>query len=206
VLRLIPKDEEFFDFFERTAANLHEAAILLDRFMTEFTDVEDRARQIHNAEHSGDNFTREAIEKLHKTFITPFDREDIYVLVCRMDDALDQMDAAAARMVLYKVKEPTDDARALGKVLIKSTQILKEIMPMLRSLKQPQVVLNRCLEAHAQEAEADRIEQRALARLFETADPVEVIKWKDIYEDLETATDRCEDVANVIEAIVLRHA
>jgi uncharacterized protein Yka (UPF0111/DUF47 family) len=91
-------------------------------------------------------------------------------------------------------------------VLIKSTQLLKDIMPMLRSLKQPQVVLNRCLEVHAQEAEADRIEQRALARLFETSDPIEVIKWKDIYEDLETATDRCEDVANVIEAIVLRHS
>ena len=101
---------------------------------------------------------------------------------------------------------PTADARALGKVIIKCTELLKEIMPMLRNLKQPQLVMNRCLEVHSQEAEADRIEQHGLAKLFEKSDPIEVIKWKDIYSDLETATDRCEDVANVIESIVLRHS
>ena len=206
MFRLMPRDEEFFDFFERAAANLHQAAVLLDRFMTEFTDVEDRARQIHNAEHSGDNFTREAIEKLNRSFITPFDREDIHLLVSRMDDALDEMDAAVARMVLYRVKEPTDDARAIGKVLIRSTELLKEIMPMLRTMKQPQIILNRCLEVHSQESEADRLEQHGLAKLFETSDAIEVIKWKDIYSALETATDRCEDVANVIESIVLRQS
>jgi hypothetical protein len=202
----MPKDEEFFDFFERAAANLYEAAVLLDRFMTDYTDLENRARQIHNAEHSGDNFTREAMEKLNRSFVTPFDREDIHELVCRLDDALDQMDAAVARMVLYRVPAPTEDARALAKILIKATEILKEVMPQLRTMKQPQVILNRCLEIHAQEAEADRIEQHAIAKLFQTAEPIEVIKWKDIYEDLETATDRCEDVANVIEQIVLRHS
>lgn len=202
----LPRDSAFFDLFERAAANLHEGALLVDRFLTDYTDVEDRARQIHNTEHTGDNFTREAIEKLNRTFITPFDRESIHELVCRMDDALDQMDAAVQRMVLYRIHQPTEDARKLGKVLIKATELLKEIMPMLRNMKHPQVILNRCLEVHSQEAEADRIEQHGLAKLFETSDPIEVIKWKDIYSDLETATDSCEDVANVIESIVLRQS
>lgn len=207
MFRFLPRDEGFFDFFERAASNLHEAALLLDKFMTDYDDLEDRAKQIHNREHTGDVFTREAIEKLHRTFMTPFDRGDIHRLVSRMDDVLDLMDAAARKLVLYRVDKPTDDAKNLAKVLIEQTRTLKNLMPMLRTLKEPQTILNLCLELHTHESEADRIFEHGLARLFQhTQNPIEVIKWKDIYADLETATDRCEDVANVIEGIILQNS
>ncbi len=207
MVRLLPQDEGFFDLFERAADNLQEAGRLLDQFLTDFTDVANKARQINNVEHAGDHLTREAIEKLNRTFLAPFDREEIHALVCRMDDVLDHIDEAASRLVLYRVDKPTEDARALGKVLRKSTSLIRELMPLLRNLKQPQLVLNKCLQIQQQESEGDRIEQHGLAALFDNKmDAVEIIKWKDIYGDLEKATDSCSDVANVVESIVIRHS
>jgi len=206
VFNLMPRDEAFYDFFERAAGNLRSAAQLLDHLMHHYSDIEDQAKQFHNVEHSGDRFTQEAVDRLDRTFITPFDRDDILVVVQLIDDVLDQMDEAVSRMVLYKVAQPTEEAKALAGLLVRATGTIHEIMPMLRKLKQPQVILNRCLEIHAIEAEADRIEQRALARLFESANPIEVIKWKDIYADLEAATDSCQRLSFVIQSIVVRHS
>ena len=124
-----------------------------------------------------------------------------------MDDVLDEIDEAVNRMMLYRVAKPTDDARALGKVLVACATLIHEMMPLLRNLKQPQQILNKCLEVPRQESEGDRIEQHGLAVLFESdRDAIEIIKWKDIYSDLESATDSCQDVANVIESIVIRHS
>ncbi len=205
---LMPKDDAFFDFFERAASNLLECAKLVDDFMTNYTELEDRANQIHNLEHNGDHLTREAIEKLNRTFITPFDREEIHELVCRLDDVIDRMDEAVDRMVVYRIKAPTEDAKKLAKVLVKATTTICEMMPLMRTLaRQPQVILNKCLEMHAHESEGDRIERHGLAALFNGGhDPVDIIKWKDVYTDLEEATDRCADVANVVESIVLQHS
>ncbi len=207
MVRLLPQDEGFFDLFERAADNLQEAGRLLDQFLTDFTDVANKARQINNVEHAGDHLTREAIEKLNRTFLAPFDREEIHALVCRMDDVLDHIDEAVNRMVLYRINAPSEDARALGKVLTIATTLIRELMPLLRNLKQPQLVLNKCLQIQQQESEGDRIEQHGLAALFDNKmDAVEIIKWKDIYGDLEKATDACSDVANVVESIVIRHS
>jgi len=204
---LLPKDEAFFDLFDRMAGTVHEGALLLSAMLGDFTEVEEKAKQIRNVEHSGDHLTREAIEKLNRTFITPFEREEIHELVCRMDDILDSMENAANRLSLYRIDKPTPDAIALGKVLVNCTELLRQAVPMLRQIKKPQEMLNLCLAVHKEESEGDRIEQHGLAGLFERRqDPIEIIKWKDIYSDLEQATDRCADVANVIESIVLRHA
>jgi predicted phosphate transport protein (TIGR00153 family) len=207
VVRLLPQDEGFFDLFERAADNLHQAGKLLDGFLTDFSDVSNKAKQINHVEHAGDHLTREAIEKLNRTFLAPFDREEIHALVCRMDDVLDHIDEAVNRMVLYRVSAPTDDAKALGKVITASTGLIRELMALLRNLKQPQVVLNTCLQIQQLESEGDRIEQHGLAALFDhKLDAIEIIKWKDIYGDLEKATDACSDVANVVESIVIRHS
>jgi len=207
VVRLLPQDEGFFDLFERAAANLVEGATLLDRLVADFNDVAQKAKQINNVEHAGDHLTREAIEKLNRTFLAPFDREEIHELVCRMDDVLDKIDEAVNRMVVYRVSRPSDDAKALARVLVTSATLIHEMMPLLRNLKQPQQLLNKCLEVQKQESEGDRIEQHALATLFDSQrDAIDIIKWKDIYGDLESATDSCQDVANVIESIVIRHS
>lgn len=205
-MRLMPRDEGFFDLFEHVARTLVEAAQRLDEFMVSFDDVVNRATQIHNLEHSADHLTREAIEKLHRTFITPFDRDAIHALFCRLDDVLDRIDEAADRMVVYRIPEPTQDARLLAKVLLKAATAIQETMPLLRNMKQKQVILNKCLDIHTLESEGDRIERHGLAALFEGNEPIDVIKWKDIYSDLEEATDRCADVANVIESIVVSHS
>jgi uncharacterized protein Yka (UPF0111/DUF47 family) len=203
----LPRDETFFDFFERMAANLDEAARLLDAFMDDYTDLQAKCACIHDVEHHGDLLTRESIETLNRTFITPFDREEIHELVCRLDDVLDRIDEAANRMVVYRIEKPTADAKALAKVLVNCTGLIKTLMPQLRSLKSPQVIINHCGEIHKQETEGDRVEQHGLAALFEsTVDPIYVIKWKDIYKDLEEATDKCADVANVVESIVIRNS
>ena len=205
-MRLLPQDEGFFDLFERAADNLQEAGRLLDRFLDDYTDLANKAKQINNVEHAGDHLTREAIEKLNRTFLAPFDREEIHELVCRMDDVLDRMDEAVSRMVVYRIKKPTDDCRALGRVLVNATTLIRELMPLLRNLKQPQLILNKCLQIQQEESEGDRIEQHGLAALFDNKmDAVDIIKWKDIYGDLEKATDACSDVANVVESIVIRH-
>jgi predicted phosphate transport protein (TIGR00153 family) len=204
---LIPKEMVFFDLFEEAAKNAHEGALALLDLLNDFKDVPAKVKKIKDIEHAGDKITHTTIEKLNQTFITPLDREDIHELICRIDDILDLIDTAVARMHLYKVKEPTDDAKALARVLVDATKIITELLPKMRSMKLSSSLLQHCIEIHTKENEGDRIEQHALAALFENGhDPIFIIKWKDIYEELEAATDRCEDVANVIEGIVLKNA
>ncbi len=203
----IPKDESFFDLFERAASNVNDGARALVEFLEKFDNLAERAKRIKDIEHAGDEITHETVERLNRTFVTPLDREDIHQLICRLDDVLDMIDTAVNRMVLYKIKEPTKDAVLLAHCLLHQTALIQESMPMLHSMKNLDQVQQKGRMIHTQENEADRIEQHALASLFETGvDPIEVIKWKDIYEELEAATDRCEDVANVIEGIILKNA
>jgi hypothetical protein len=204
---LIPKEQVFFDLFEQAAKNVHEGALALQDLLENFRDVTEKAKKVKDIEHAGDKITHTTIEKLNKTFITPLEREDIHELICRLDDILDLIDTATSRMVLYKIDKPSEDAKALGKVLVHATKIITELVPQLRNLKHTDALIQQCIAIHTQENEGDRIEQHALAALFENAhDPVLIIKWKDIYEDLESATDKCEDVANVVEGIVLKNA
>ena len=207
MFRLLPKDETFFDLFEKAAGNAHKAAKLLVDLFDHYEDVADKVRQIKNVEHAGDQLTHHTIERLNKTFITPIDREDIHELICRIDDVVDFIDTAVNRMLVYKIPKPTDDAKALARVLQRATDILVRAVGQLRNMKNPDAIIQSCIEVHTQENEGDRIEHHALAALFENGhDPMDVIKWKDIYEELESATDRCEDVANILETIVLKNA
>jgi predicted phosphate transport protein (TIGR00153 family) len=204
---LIPKEMIFFDLFEEAAKNAHQGAVALVDLLEDFRSVPEKVRKIKDIEHAGDKITHTTIEKLNQTFITPLDREDIHELICRIDDIIDLIDSAVARMHLYKIDKPTEDAKALARVLVKATQIIIELLPKMRNLKLSSSLLQDCIAIHTQENEGDRIQQHALASLFENGhDPIFIIKWKDIYEELEAATDRCEDVANVIEGIVLKNA
>ena len=204
---LVPKEMVFFDLFEQAAKNAHEGALALAELLDDFRDVPAKVKRIKDIEHAGDKITHATIEKLNQTFITPLDREDIHELICRIDDILDLIDTAVARMHLYKIDRPTDDAKALARVLVDATRIITDLLPKMRNLRLSSSLLQHCIEIHTQENEGDRIEQHALASLFENGhDPIFIIKWKDIYEELEAATDRCEDVANVIEGIVLKNA
>ena len=202
-----PRENVFFDLFAKSAQNAHTAANLLDQLLNDFQDVPNRVRQIHNVEHQGDEFTHQILEYLAKTFITPLDREDIHTTATRLDDVVDQMNTAANRLELFKVKVIPDDAKALGQVLVKSTRLLIDAFEHLSNLKKPQVILNICIEIHTQENEGDRLMQHALACLFDSPNPdaIEIIKWKDIFQILEKATDRCEDVADVLQTIVVKH-
>ena len=206
MFNLIPKEAAFFDLFEKAAANAHAGTLSLVEFLERFDDLPERARRIKELEHVGDELTHETIDRLNKTFITPIDREDIHELVGRVDDILDLIDTAADRICLFKIERPIDEAKELARCLVRQTELLREMMPYLRNMKNADAVRQKVREVHRLESEADRIEHKALAALFETSpDPMNVIKWKNIIEILEAATDRCEDVANVIEGIVLKN-
>lgn len=207
MFNLLPKDDAFFVIFAKAAENAHQCTQALLDFLEHFDDLEGRMRRIKELEHIGDELTHETIEALNKTFITPFDREDIHEFVCRLDDILDRVDTAVDRICLFKIEEPMEEAKQLARCLVRSTALIKEMVPHLRDTKDPDAVRQRVREVHRLESEADTIERQALLRLFENnPDPIHVIKWKNIIEVLESATDKCEDVANVIEGIVLKNA
>lgn len=207
MFNLIPKDEGFFVLFEKAADNAHQCTLALLEFLERFDDLEGRMRRIKELEHIGDELTHETIERLNKSFITPIDREDIHELVCRIDDILDRIDTAVDRICLFKVSAPMEEAKQLARCLVRSTELIREMLPELRDVRDPDEVRRRVREVHRIESEADTIERQALLRLFENnPDPIHVIKWKNIIEVLESATDKCEDVSNVIEGIVLKNA
>ncbi len=206
MFNFIPKEQVFFDLFEKAAGNAHECTGALVEFLERFDDLGGRARKVKDLEHIGDELTHETIERLNQTFITPLDREDIHELIGRVDDILDLVDTAVDRIVLFKIDKPIQPAKDLAQCLVRSTALIRDMMPMLRNMKGVDVVRQKAREVHRLENEADRIEQVALASLFENGeDPKYIIKWMNIIEMLETATDRCEDVANVIEGIVLKN-
>lgn len=205
--KLMPRSDEFFDDFDRQADATVEGTRLLRELLENFRDVPEKVKRIKEVEHLGDEITHHAFERLHKQFITPFDRAEIHRLLSRIDDVLDLADGAAERMQLYEITDVPPEARELGRVLNEATLKMREAVGALRAIKRPAVILEACKEINRLENEGDRFLRRGLANLFKSgADPLSVIKWKEIYELLESATDRCEDVANVIEGVVLEHS
>jgi hypothetical protein len=203
-VQLIPRDQKFYDIFREQAENIHKAAAKLVALFDDFQEVEKHISEIKFLEHKGDQLTHALMKKLNRTFITPFDREDIHALGSALDDVLDLVDAAASRMTTYNVKKVTPGAQQLAKVILHGTEIIVEAVAQL---KHPQNMLEYCEQLTLLEEEADRIKGECVARLFEnSADPIEVIKWKEIYEVLEATTDKCEDVADVLESVVLKAA
>jgi predicted phosphate transport protein (TIGR00153 family) len=171
------------------------------------TDLEARAERVKQIEHECDEITHAVVEGLHKTFITPIDRNDIYTLITRMDDIMDLVEAAADRLSLYDMKVMTKEAGDLARCLVSSAEHVLGAVTGIRTIGKPDGILEHCIEINRLENVADTILRSALARLFrDEKDPISVIKWKEIYETLESATDRCEDVANIIEGVVLENS
>jgi uncharacterized protein len=205
---LFPREaNEFFDFFERHAACTVDAARSLKTMLDDPSGAEAQAKRIHEIEHDGDQITHHAIETLHQTFLTPIDRGDVHRLITRLDDVLDLVDSTAERLWLYDLREVEPEARSLGDVVLSATLEVQRAMKSLRNLKDRDAILRTCMEINRLENEGDALIRRAVARLFQEArDPIHVIKWKEIYDYLEGAIDRCEDVANVIEGVALEYA
>ena len=205
--RFLPRETSFFDFFEQHAALTIEGSKEFLTLVTTGTNIATRCRRISDIEHETDTITHRCVEALHKTFITPIDRDSIHRLITRMDDVMDFVEAAAERLDLYELTVMTGDVRDLADVLHRSAQQVEAAVRGLRTLRDPQATLKLCIDINRLENEADAILRRSVARLFkEEKDPIFVIKWKEVYENLESATDRCEDVANIIEGVILEHA
>jgi uncharacterized protein len=205
--RLMPKSDEFFDDFDRQAAATVEGAKLLDQLLADFTEVQQKVKAIKDVEHKSDEITHRAFERLHRQFITPFDRAEMHRLLSRIDDVLDLTDAAAERLVRYEITSVPQQAKDLAAVLVKSCETMQEAVRSLRHIKKPQQIFAFCREVKRLETEADYLLRSSLALLFKSgSDPLTVIKWKEIYDLIESATDSCLDVANVIEGVVLEHS
>ena len=205
-MKLFPKEIDFFEIFDRTSLNITKAASRLVDLMENFDDLETRAKEIHEIEQDSDMLTHDIMKKLNKTFITPIDREDLYSLASRLDDVIDLIWAVADRIAVFKVREPMPEALAMSKDLLTTTEVMQKAVKKLRE-KNYAHIQEYCIEINRLENRIDRGFRDALGKLFEDVkDPILIIKWKEIYEHLEDASDRCEDVANVLEGIVLKYA
>ena len=203
----IPRQHRFFDLFEESVGNMVKAAQELKEMVDKWEDVTESADEITKLEHRGDTITHEIMEQLHRTFVTPFDREDIAVLAHTMDDVTDFINAAAGTMLRYKIDAPSQRAKELADIIVQAALEVERAIPQLRHRAELENVLTRCVEINRLENVADRVFHAAQAELFEdTADMAEVIKWREIYEYMESATDRCEDVSDVLEGVALKYA
>ena len=203
--RLLPRETSFFDFFENHAAKTVEGAEELLSLASTGANIGAKAKRIKEIEHECDTITHHCVEALHKTFITPIERDDIYRLITRMDDIMDFVEAAAERLALYKLEKMTPELKDLADVLVRSTKELAEALKLLRNLEHTDAIVKKCIDVNRLENEADAILRRSVARLFkDEKDPITVIKWKDIYETMETVTDRCEDAANVLQNVIVK--
>jgi predicted phosphate transport protein (TIGR00153 family) len=202
--RLIPREERFFDDFVALAEQIQRGAGLLLEMLAPEQPLWDKADEIKEVEHKCDFLTHQVIQRLHRTFVTPLDREDIHSLARSLDDVMDAIDASAAIIRLYHIKTVRPDARELGRIIFASTE---QVVKAMKALERRTGVAEPAVEINRLENEADRAHQNAVRTLFEEErDPVVIIKWKEILDFLEDATDRCEDVANVLEGVVVKHA
>ena len=205
--RLLPFEGKFFELFNALAGETVQASRELASLMESFDDIERRAFAIETIEKRGDKITHETIETLHKTFVTPLDRDDIHQLVTRMDDILDLIEDCAQSISLYNVRTATPEMKRLAEICVGCAEKVQAGVGGLSNLKDPRAILAVCADIDKLESEADRVMRAAIAKLFrEEPDAKQIIKLRSIYELLETITDRCEDVANIIEGIVLENA
>lgn len=205
--KLMPKSDEFFDDFDAQCAVTVEGAKMLYELLSDYRDVATRVQALKDVEHRGDEVTHTAFNRLHQQFITPFDRGQIHSLLSRIDDVLDLTNAAAARLHYYEIPASLPDATELARLLVLSTQKVQEVVAALRLIKKPEQILAGCKEIKRLETQADEALRAGVGRLFKSgADTLLIIKWKEIYDLIETATDKCQSVANVIEGVVLEHS
>ena len=203
----IPREEKFFDLFEKAARNIVKAALGLKEMLDNWENVGIKVAEITELEHEGDSITHQIAALLHRTFVTPFDREDIAMLSHTMDDIIDFIHAAADALYIYRIDTPTQRSKELADVIVKAAMEVERAVPLLRRRSELKKIPEHCVELNRLENAADKIFRSALGELFDdTKDTVYIIKWREIYEHMESATDRCEDVANVLEGVALKHA
>lgn len=201
---ILPIEESFFDWFEKGAANAVAAARLLDKLLRNFTDVQTQVARITELEHYGDFVVHEVFDALHRTFVPPLDRETIRELAARIDDVVDNIEAAADLMLLYEVEHPSWQAIRLGEIILACAEQLNLAMPVLRHRRLIADVRTNTIEVNRLENEADGVTRSAIAELLKHKDELfNLMRWKEIYGALEEATDRCEDVADALNGIVL---
>ena len=205
--RFLPTDERFFGYFRDAATNVLEAARLLVDLIEQYEDVERKVRRLRDYEHRGDEITHQIFNALNSTFVTPFDRDDIRNLASGLDDFLDYLEEAARKLYLYKIERTTESARLLARIIGEQAQLLAEAIPLLEEAKQHDKLLRIIVDIHRLENEGDRLYRRAVADLFSgDYKAMDVLKWKDLVDQLEAAIDGCEDVANTLESIKLKQA
>ena len=203
MVQLIPKDTSFFRMFSAMSENLIAGARALTNLFAEYRDVERKIDEIRRIEREGDELTHAILRKLNQTFITPFDREDIYQLASKLDDVLDFIHTATTRILIYQIVAPPAAAGELANIILMQSQELQKAVSLMQKNGD---ILTHCVEINRLENEADNVAQQAIANLFEhEKDPITLIKIKELIEFLERATDKAEDVANVLEAVVLKN-
>jgi predicted phosphate transport protein (TIGR00153 family) len=202
IFGLLPKEEAFFEMFKQAAHNVIEGSRLLKELMEDYTNVQQKIERIKEVEHIGDGITHDIALRLNRTFLTPLDREDIHDLASALDDILDAVEAVADRFAIYKITQPAESAVRLADILYRASVAVGRGVDLAMSHEE---VKEYGVQVNSLENEADRVSRDAISELFENeTNPIAVIKWKEIYETFEEGTDRCEDVANVIERIVLK--
>jgi predicted phosphate transport protein (TIGR00153 family) len=203
----IPREEKFFDLFQASAENMVKVAHSLKDMVNNWEHVEGKVAEITELEHKGDTITHEIMSRLNRTFVTPFDREDIVQLAHSLDDVTDFIHSAADAMLLYKVERPGERAKELADIIVQGTEEVEKVLPQLKKRIILSSVLKRCVEINRLENLADRVYRSAIAELFDdSTDMAHIIKWREIYAHMESATDRCEDVADVLEGVAIKHA
>lgn len=208
--RLIPRQERFFELFAENARTAHAAARVLHELFEDYTDVERKVRRLKDLEHTGDETTHAIYTALDRSFVAPFDREDIARLAGALDDVIDWIEEAGRRFFVYKIPEPTALARRFGRVLLEQGQCIERVVPLLADLKQARELREQIVELHRLENEGDDLMIEALTTLYDDATDVPrlvvAVKWRDIYTVLEEATDRCEHVGIALESILVKHS
>lgn len=203
----MPKEEKFFELFEAQAAHNVEAAKAFQKLAENWSLDPEAFRKLQDIEHEADITTHEIYDRLNRTFITPFDREDIHALASELDDIVDIVQSVASRMSLYHVDHSTDDLRRMAGIVVDGAENVRKAIVEMKNPEKTRRVQDYCIEINRLENACDRALEQALSKLFDgKPDPLEVIKWKEIYEGIEAAIDKCEDVANTIESILVKQA
>ena len=209
MVSLIPRKQGFFELFEQMTSTIAEAARYLETLVSDFNDLEVRLIRLKELEHEGDMTTHQSIARLNRTFLTPFDREDLHALATELDEILDWIEESGQRLLMYQCTTPKDDARRLARLAVRTTEELHHAMQQLKSHHRQKAKMEQHLvEVNRLENEADNIYRQALAELFaENGDnAIEILRWKEVYDALENVIDSCETVAHVIDSILVKHA
>ncbi len=209
-LRLVPREAVFFELFEQQAANVLKGADLLRQRLETYGGLDSAyttSKEIHDLEHIGDELVAECLVRLNKTFITPFDREDIFALTRALDEVIDWIDSSAERIVILQISHLTPMVTELARIIHRSSEEIEQAVKLLRKLSDPEPVMRSCRRIVQLENDADQVLREAMRELFADSQmpPLEVIKLKELYENLEMATDVCQDVANIIHTIIAKH-